>query len=193
MPRAVVILFILALGFFPFPSRAETPDYLGSETPRTPYDRKYRRVEAYLVSIQQIKTVSYNPSFSIQESKVRHYLKRARRFRFEKEDLLSSGIEGDYWQLPEETERVRSGDCEDLAIWLYYHLLDEGFRNIRFTLGFAGAEDKAVHAWVTWYDRGKTYILDPSRKEGIYNSTQLGAITYQPWYSYYFDRRWSHR
>ncbi len=193
MLRRLVILLILVLGLCPFPSQAETPDYLGSATPRTPYDTKYNRVETYLVSIQKTEAGSYSPSFSVQEAKIRRYLEMAQRFRFQEEARLSSGIEKDYWQLPEETERFQSGDCEDLAIWLYYHLLDEGFQNIRLTLGFAGAEDKAVHAWVTWYWKGRTYILDPSRKEGIYNSSQLGGITYYPWYSFYFDRKWSHR
>ena len=193
MFRLLVIASILSLVFFPFPSRGETPDYLGCKTLRTPYDTKYRKVETYLNSIRDVNAELYSPSFVIQQSRIRRYLKMAQSFRFQEEGWLSSGKQQDHWQLPEETERLRTGDCEDLAIWLYCHLLDEGFNNIRFTLGFAGAEDKATHAWITWYERGKTYVLDPSRKEGIFCCSRSNSITYQPCYSYYFDKKWHHR
>ncbi|NIQ39359.1 MAG: hypothetical protein GTN81_12305 [Proteobacteria bacterium] len=189
----LLTLLILTLGVLPVQSRAETPDYLGLETPRTPYDSKYRKVSTLLASAYKIRPSGHSPSFSSQEKRIRQYLEIAQSFSFKEERRLSSGREEDYWQLPEETERIRSGDCEDLAIWLYYHLLHEGFHNVRFTVGYAGAEDKGVHAWVTWYEKGRTYILDPSRREGIYSSHQLGSITYQPWYSYYLDKKWNHR
>ena len=193
MRRAVVIIFFHFLAFFIFASQGETFNACGRQASRTPYDTKYRKVEAYLVSIQEVNAQFCSPSFSIQQSRIQRYLKIVRSFRFQPEGTLSSGIQEDHWQLPEETERLRSGDCEDLAIWLYCHLLDEGFDNIRFTLGFAGAENKAMHAWVTWYERGKTYILDPSRRSGIYGPCQSGSITYQPYYSYCFGEKWHHR
>lgn len=193
MLRSLVIVFIYFLVFFTFPSRGETLNYQGCQTFRTPYDTKYRKVETYLVSIRKVNSEFCSPSFCKQQNRIRRYLNMARSFRFQQEDWLSSGRQEDHWQLPEETERLESGDCEDLAIWLYCHLLDEGFNNIRLTLGFAGAKDKALHAWVTWYERGKTYILDPSRREGIYCLSQSGSIIHRPYYSYYFDKKWSHR
>ncbi len=192
MLRLLIILFTLSFGVYPLHAREQTSDYFGSQTPRTPYDIKYRKVETYLAPIRNMNGGFWNPSLFIQERKVHRYLEIAKSFEFIEEGRLSSGMQADYWQLPEETERLRSGDCEDLAIWLYCHLLDEGFQNIRFTLGFAGSENQAVHAWVTWYRKGETYILDPSRRGGIYRSSQPDSITYEPWYSYYFEKKWNH-
>jgi predicted transglutaminase-like cysteine proteinase len=108
--------------------------------------------------------------------------------------VLSSGKQRDLWQLPEETEALGAGDCEDLAIWLYSKLLSEGLSNIRFTVGLAGSEEnQSMHAWVTWYERGEIYILDPSRRGGIFGPGQSGSITYQPYYSYYLNQKWHHR
>ncbi len=193
MLKPSVIAFILFLFSFPFPSQCESVDFFGSMTERTPYDAKYRAVETYLASIPEVNPVLSSPSFSMQKQRIRRYLQIARNFTFQEEDLLSSGRRMDHWQLPQETEGLGSGDCEDLAIWLYCQLLDEGFYNIRLTIGLAGTEDKTMHAWVSWHERGEMYILDPSRKEGIYRSGQLGSVTYQPYYSYYFGRKWHHR
>ena len=193
MLRSLAIAFIACLVFSPTLCRGETSNYRGAHTFRTPYDTKYRKIETYLITIREMIHGFGSPSFLTQQSRIRRYLKMARSFKFEEEGLLSSGIQQDNWQLPEETERLGSGDCEDLAIWLYCQLLDEGFSNIRFTLGLAGGENKTMHAWVTWYEKGKTYILDPSRTGGIYRSSQSGPITYHPYYSYYLDEKWHHR
>lgn len=164
------------------------------ETSRTPYDIKYRDVETYLGFARGIQCENGTPSYCKQLCRIQRYITMAHRFTFQIEGMDHSGIQEDHWQLPEETERLGTGDCEDLAIWLYCHLLREGFSNVRLTLGLAGApEKKAMHAWVTWYKRGKMYILDPSRREGVYASDQPGSIMYQPRYSYYFEKKWHHQ
>lgn len=193
MVRSLVIASILSVVFLACPSQGETLNYQGCHTLRTPYDSKYRKVEAYLAGTREVNAEFSSPSFVVQQSRIRRYLEKVRSFTFQEEGVLSSGNQEDHWQLPEETERLGRGDCEDLAIWLYCHLLAEGFNNIRFTLGLAGAGNKAIHAWVTWYERGKTYILDPSRRQGIYCFSQPGPVTYQPYYSYYFEKKWHHR
>ncbi len=192
MLRFLSILITFHLVFFSTLSIGETPSHHGSLTFRTPYDTKYREVETYLSVARTMTVGSWSPSFSTQENKIRHYLSMAQNFSFQEEALLSTGVYEDHWQLPEETERVGGGDCEDLAIWLYCHLLDEGFHNVRFTVGLAGGEEKTMHAWVTWYEKGKMYILDPSRRKGIYTSNPSGSIAYDPKYSYYFDKKWNH-
>jgi hypothetical protein len=189
----MVLFFILFLMASMRPSYGEIASFQRSLASRTPYDSKYRRVEDFLKSIQKPKDGVLGMSFSNQESVVRRYLDRAKGFRFQSERLLPSGIEEDHWQLPGETESLGTGDCEDLAIWLYYQLLEEGLSNVRLTLGLAGGERKTMHAWVSWYERGRIYILDPSRTEGIYPSTSSELISYDPKYSFYFAKRWLHQ
>jgi predicted transglutaminase-like cysteine proteinase len=193
MFRARVTIFLGFLTFLIIPSQGETFNEVGSQTSRTPYDGKYRKVQTYLASTRKMNNQAGSPSFCRQQSRIQRYLNRVRHFRFQEEPVLTSGKHEDHWQLPEETENLGSGDCEDLAIWLYCHLLDEGFTNIRFTLGLAGSQQKAMHAWITWYERGKAYIIDPSRRGGIYGVDRCGSITYQPCYSYYFERKWHHQ
>ncbi|MBW2058580.1 MAG: hypothetical protein JRH07_02570 [Deltaproteobacteria bacterium] len=193
MRRLVIVLFMVSTVLLAPARRGQTLNSRGWPASRTPYDRKYRKVETYLASTPRIDGRFSCPSFVIQRSRIEHYLEEARRFRFQEEGTLATGKQQDHWQLPEETEKLRSGDCEDLAIWLYCRLIAEGFSNIRFTLGLAGATKRAMHAWVTWYEKGKTYILDPSRKQGIYSLDLTEATTYQPYYSYYLDRKWHHQ
>jgi hypothetical protein len=193
MLRPFVISITFCLLSLSWSSQGKTVNYRGSPALRTPYDAKYRKVQTFLTSIRSENSEFCSPSFLAQESRIRRYFSMVQSFRFQEEGLAGSGRPEDHWQLPEETESLGSGDCEDLAIWLYCHLLDEGFNNVRFTIGFAGTNEKTMHAWVTWYERGESYILDPSRKEGIYCSNRLGSITYRPRYSYYFDQKWHHQ
>jgi predicted transglutaminase-like cysteine proteinase len=166
----------------------------GREALRTPYDAKYQKVELYLTSTQQGQPRNAVPSYRRQLSRVRRYLTLAQHFTFQMEGMRASGVQEDHWQLPDETENLGTGDCEDLAIWLYCQLLAEGISNIRLTLGFAGSdENRAMHAWVTWYKRGKMVILDPSRRKGMYTADPLDPVTYQPCYSYCLDKRWLHQ
>lgn len=194
MARALTVigfhLFLIVLSSAPGGAYNET----GRETSRTPYDIKYREVENYLGFAREIQSENCTPSYCKQLHRIQRYITMAHHFTFQIEGMSHSGIQEDHWQLPDETERLGTGDCEDLAIWLYCHLLKEGFSNVRLTLGLAGApEKKSMHAWVTWYKRGKTYILDPSRMEGMYTMDQSGPIRYQPCYSYCLDRKWHHQ
>ena len=194
MPRPLIIICFHLLAVLISAIPGHTSNDAGREASRTPYDVKYQKVEIYLASAQQSQPENAVPSYCRQLSRIRRYLTMAQHFRFQIEGMRCSGIQEDHWQLPDETERLGTGDCEDLAIWLYCHLLEEGINNIRLTLGLAGSkENKAMHAWVTWYNRGKMYILDPSRREGVYPSDQFGPITYQPCYSYCLDKKWHHQ
>ena len=68
----------------------------------------------------------------------------------------------DYWQTVEETEKRRTGDCEDMAIYLKYLLAK---RNIpsEFCVG-RQFENSLPHAWVQAERKGITYVLDPASK-----------------------------
>ena len=70
----------------------------------------------------------------------------------------------DYWQTPEETERLRTGDCEDLAIYLQKLLYKES-RKSQVEFGFANRLNfLSKHAWVEMKINGEEYILDPALK-----------------------------
>src|SRR5712692_1493082 len=107
----------------------------------------------------------------------------------------------DFWQLPEETERLGRGDCEDKAIWLYAHMLAEGSDDVRLVLGKYHQGDPIFHAWVVWYPHiqeknGKVaqhvYILDPTITTGIWQAQDYPRGSYQPYYSLHKHRRWIH-
>ncbi len=76
------------------------------------------------------------------------------------------------WQLPFETERLGTGDCDDKAVWLYSKLLKDGVGNVRLVLGNYKKGELSVHMWVNWYQDGQVYILDPTVDNSIRTVTQ---------------------
>ncbi|MGR3173084.1 MAG: hypothetical protein ACUZ8N_00605 [Candidatus Scalindua sp.] len=119
--------------------------------------------------------------------KVHEYLETASRFEY-KADVRGA----DYWQLPSETERLGTGDCDDKAIWLYSKLIKEGIDNIRLVLGNYKSGEFSVHMWVNWYQDGQVFILDPSIDNGIRSAYQYWKDYYQPFYSFHKGEKWTH-
>jgi hypothetical protein len=66
----------------------------------------------------------------------------------------------DYWQPPDEFEKLRSGDCDCFALWTWRQLLTLGMP-ARFVIGRAGSIPRG-HAWVTFEDAGKTFLVEPT-------------------------------
>jgi predicted transglutaminase-like cysteine proteinase len=82
----------------------------------------------------------------------------------------------DYWQSADETSRKRSGDCEDIAIWLYTRLKEAGCEDLELVIGRYRTIDSKLHMWVTYRDmEGETYILDP-------------VIQKKPWKASFFGK-----
>lgn len=83
----------------------------------------------------------------------------------------------DYWQTPEETLRLKTGDCEDKALLLRRFLSEKSIET-EFAFGSRFPDSKKWHAWLEYVDSGKDiWILDPdcglavkrsSLKEGSY-------------------------
>jgi predicted transglutaminase-like cysteine proteinase len=119
--------------------------------------------------------------------KVRKYLETASKFKYK-----SDGVGADYWQLPLETERLGTGDCDDKAIWLYSKLFKEGFEDIRLVLGNYRRSRSSFHMWVNWYHNGKVFILDPTDNDGIWRADEYPKDFYEPSYSFYKDKSWKH-
>ena len=137
--------------------------YNGTPSRRTPYDGKYEKVRKYLKDIYT--SIRYVPE--------------------------PEGV--DYWQLPEETVALGSGDCEDMAILLYVRLKQEGVTPLRLCIGKHSTSAALMHAWVLWSDGDRQYILDPSVSDTPLLTTRVPRDHYIPYYSYDGDRKWTHR
>ncbi|NQT20342.1 MAG: hypothetical protein HQ592_11600 [Planctomycetes bacterium] len=137
--------------------------YLGAPARGTPYDGKYERVRLYLSEARA--RISYTPEQGNR----------------------------DYWQLPEETETLGTGDCEDMAIWLYVKMKRNGLDTVRLCIGKHTAKAPLMHAWLIWFHGNNLYILDPSVSAKPIRRGKIRAGSYIPYYSYDGDLKWRHR
>jgi len=137
--------------------------YTGTPTRKTPYDSRYERVRVYL---QEARTrIIYTPEDEGQ----------------------------DYWQLPEESEYLGTGDCEDMAIWLYVKLKRKDVGPVRLCIGKHSRTAAQMHAWLVWSDGRRLYVLDPSTSDEPLREDQVRPGSYIPYYSYDGDAKWRHK
>ena len=73
----------------------------------------------------------------------------------------------DYWQTPKETERLKTGDCEDLSIYVSELLSQRGIINKK-VLGRKNNFRETYHSWVEFKQGKKWYILETTTGE-IFN------------------------
>ncbi len=91
----------------------------------------------------------------------------------------------DHWLHPVEFEVNRQGDCEDHALWAWRKLVELGLP-AEFVVGQAKwADDHATeaHAWVTFVQDGRDYLLEATAKTNLLHPLESTASRYQPWYS----------
>lgn len=72
----------------------------------------------------------------------------------------------DYFQTPEETEKLGTGDCEDKAKYLEYQLEKNKIKSKIF-FGYANSSyffnpKGSMHGWVECIRNGELYVLDPT-------------------------------
>jgi hypothetical protein len=80
-----------------------------------------------------------------------------------KDDLDEQGNLIEYWQSPEETRSLGTGDCEDMALDLQERLAEKGYE--AYMVGGIGTPlSMTGHAWVELFYEGEYYILDPSER-----------------------------
>ena len=91
----------------------------------------------------------------------------------------------DYWLPPEEFERRKQGDCEDFALWTWRQMLTMGYE-ARFVGGSAGRYGVG-HAWVTFRDGGRTFLLEPLLAAAGETMPRLKTLRYQPAVSVEWD------
>ncbi len=99
----------------------------------------------------------------------------------------------DQWQDPDITERTMTGDCEDMAVWLYRELKRNGYRRVRIMIGKFESGDSTHHAWVTLpASSANDLILDPALQRRVWKRSDLLQKLYVPAYSFDGSNKYDH-
>jgi hypothetical protein len=96
----------------------------------------------------------------------------------------------DFWIPPEEFEKSRKGDCEDFALYAWRQLLSLGY-SARFVGGKHGRYGEG-HAWVTFKQEGKTFLLEPQACSVGPHLPRLSTLAYTPDVSVEWDGQKAH-
>ena len=67
----------------------------------------------------------------------------------------------DKWQSPSETIKLKTGDCEDQAIYLQWILYQRGVMS-EVVFGKMQKTDEMYHAWVQCQIGSLTFVIDPA-------------------------------
>lgn len=96
---------------------------------------------------------------------------------FYRSDKKIYGI-NDYWQTPEETLKLGTGDCEDYAILSQFILKKLGYKEV-YIIVIAEKKKKSTHAVCVFKEHDKTYsVFDNNSYERIRQPSVKKAITY---------------
>jgi hypothetical protein len=96
----------------------------------------------------------------------------------------------EYWMPPDEFERARKGDCEDFSLYAWRQLLALGY-SARFVGGKVGRYSEG-HAWVTFEENGKTFLLEPQACWLGMRFPRLRTLAYKPDVSVEWDGKKVH-
>jgi hypothetical protein len=90
----------------------------------------------------------------------------------------------DVWQHPGEFETRKKGDCEDHALWAWRKLKELNIP-AEFVVGRAewGETSTGMHAWVSYQENGRTYIMETTHKKQIVYPLETIQSRYHPWFS----------
>lgn len=91
----------------------------------------------------------------------------------------------DYWQPPDQFEKLKAGDCEDFSFWTWRQLLAMGF-DARVVFGKHGRYGIG-HAWVEFFHDGKCYLLEPQARVVGLTLPRLSVLRYKPMFSVAWD------
>ncbi|KYC45512.1 MAG: Transglutaminase-like superfamily protein [Candidatus Methanofastidiosum methylothiophilum] len=84
------------------------------------------------------------------------------------EDYLTFDYRFEYWQFPEETLKLRTGDCEDQAILLCTLLRAKGYSPEDVKVVFGLTSSNTGHAWVELFYEGGWVVFDPTSSANEY-------------------------
>ncbi len=113
--------------------------------------------------------------------RVRTLLETAHGFRYALTDPYRAA-------LPNETERLRSGDCKAKSLWLIEQM---GDRRIRYVIGKIHRSSALHHAWVEWNDGKRWWILDPTNTDTPIAEETVGPSDYVSLYRYGPEQGWT--
>lgn len=113
-------------------------------------------------------------SFDVRAYVIRQFISEKIEYR------LTKGL--DPWQFPDETLKLRSGDCEDRALLIASMLLASGISsfNVRVALGrfrawFGKKHEDFDHVWVMYKDEsGKWQVIEPAAHARISDKAGKG-------------------
>ena len=91
----------------------------------------------------------------------------------------------DYWLPPDEFEKLKTGDCDEFALWTWRQVMQLGYP-ARFVAGRYGRY-RAGHGWVTFQRDGKHFIADPNFRWLKRPLPRLTALRFHPTYSVEWD------
>ncbi len=166
------LLFALIAGSLTFASIAQAVD-LGYKAGRTPYDR-------YMSPVKKVLSNVGGEEDSLRD--VTRLMKVGHRFRY--------SFNRPYTAMPPAvTEKNRSGDCKDKALWLLSRINDD---SARFVIGRASNRSTISHAWVMWKNDGRWWVLDCTNNSRPLPADKLGSDKYIPLYSYGTDGVYVH-
>lgn len=138
---------------------------LGFKASRTPYD-------PYMSPVRHVLSSVAGEEDSLRD--VTRLMRIGRSFRY--------SFNRPYTAMPPAiTERTRSGDCKDKALWLLSRINDA---SARFVIGRASSRSKISHAWVMWENEGRWWILDCTNNSRPIPADRVGSSRYIPLYSY---------
>lgn len=157
----------IALAIFAFIASSLTASAidLGNASAGTPYERYMTPVKSTLASLGK-----ETPTMD----KVNALMKQGRSFRYHMDDPYLPAV-------PEVTEKTRTGDCKDKALWLCDKLNDS---SVRFVIGKTHRNAKISHAWVLWKNEGRFWILDCTLNRAPIAADTLSQDRYVPLFSY---------
>ena len=84
------------------------------------------------------------------------------------EDYVTHDFRFEYWQFPEETLKLKTGDCEDQAILLCTLLRANGYSPEDVKVVFGLTSSNAGHAWVELFYQDDWIVFDPTSDTNTY-------------------------
>ena len=91
----------------------------------------------------------------------------------------------EYFQPPEEFERLKKGDCDDFALWTWRQFIALGY-DARVVFGKAGRFGQG-HAWVEFFQDNKCYLVEPQLGALGEAMPRLSTLRYAPQFSASWD------
>ena len=155
-----------------------SPAWQGHAVPETPFDLKI--IGSGFYSIEGARPKAGRRT-------VEQIFSQAETFQYTNDTV------GDDWQNPAVTEKLKAGDCEDMAVWVYQQLKRNGYANVRIMVGRFEAAEKDFHTWaVCSNEGGDDLIVDPALQRRIWKRSDLLPEVYVPAYSFDGTTKFAH-